>query len=47
MDLYSLISCIPKSTNRFTQKCDCFQNNSDIFFILYAYEEAGKASGKM
>ena len=33
MDLYFLISCIPISTNRFTQKCDCFQNYSDIFFI--------------
>ena len=30
MDLYSLTSCIPISINRFTQKCDCFQNHSDI-----------------
>ena len=36
MNLYSLISCIPISTNRFTQKCDCFQNqnHSDYFFYL-------------
>ena len=28
MNLYSLIGYIPKSTNRFTQKCDCFQSYS-------------------
>ena len=27
-NLYSLIGYIPKSTNRFTQKCDCFQSYS-------------------
>ena len=33
MDFYSLISCKPLSTSRFTQKCDCFQSHSEIFFI--------------
>ena len=34
MDLYSLISCIAVSTNRSSQKWDCFQdygNNSFLF----------------
>ena len=43
MDLYSLISCISINTNRFTQKYDCFQNHSNIFFILDAYYEVGKS----
>ena len=42
MDLYSLTSCIPISINRFTQKCDCFQNHSDIFFICQPYYNVGK-----
>ena len=42
MDLYCLINCIPKSTNRFTQKCDCFQNNFEIFLFLKHYYEVGK-----
>ena len=38
--VYSLINCVPISTNRFTQKCDCFQNHSDFF--CEAYYEVGK-----
>ena len=34
MDLYSLVNCIPLSTNRFAQKCDCFQSQSDNFFYF-------------
>ena len=33
MDFYSLISCVSISTNRFTDKCDCFQNQYDNFFL--------------
>ena len=49
MDLYSLISCIPITTNCFTQNCYWFQNYNDmyIFFIIiiiliFLYYEAGK-----
>ena len=31
MNLYSLISCILMS-NRFTQKCDCFESHGDNYF---------------
>ena len=34
IDLQSLIRSIPVKTNRFTQKCDCFQNHKDIFLFL-------------
>ena len=34
LDLYYLTSCMPTSTNRFTQKCHCFQSDSDNFFYL-------------
>ena len=51
MDLYSLISCIPITTNRFTQNCYWFQNHNDmyIFFIIiiiiliFLYYEVGKS----
>ena len=33
MDLYSLISGISVNTDRFKQKCDRFQNHSEIVFI--------------
>ena len=41
MDLYSLINCIPIS-NRFAQKCGCYQSHSynyfyNYFFINYFY----------
>ena len=47
MDLYSLISCIPMSTNRFTQKWDCFQSQSDNYFFLKLIMKSVKTSGKM
>ena len=37
-----LISCIPVNNDRFTQKCDCFQNHSWNFFISLAYYEVDK-----
>ena len=38
MDLYSLISCIAISNNRFTHKCDdCFQNHSEILFLFFKH----------
>ena len=37
MDFYSLIRCIPMSTNRFTQWCDCFQSQSENFLFLKHY----------
>ena len=37
-----LISCIPVNNDRFTQKCDCFQNDSWNFFISLAYYEVDK-----
>ena len=47
MDFYSLIICIPVNTNCFTQKCDCFQNYSDIFLFLKHIMKLIKTSGKM
>ena len=47
MDLYSLIRSIPIITNCFTQKCDCFQNRSEIFLFLKYIVKQVKTSPKM
>ena len=47
MDLYSLISCIPISTNHFAQKCDCFQNHSEIFLFPNHIMKKVKTSGEI
>ena len=42
MDLYSLTNFIPISTNRFTQKCNCFESISDIFLFLKEVKATSK-----
>ena len=46
-DEVALISCMPISAKRFTQKWDCFQNNSDIFYFLGILKKQVKTSGRM
>ena len=47
MNLNPLISCIPISTNRFTQKCDCFPNHCDSFLLREDNMIQVKTSGVM
>ena len=48
VDLYTLISWIPMSTNRFTWKCDCFQSYSGNFFLFLKHiMQQVKTSGEM
>ena len=47
MDLHSMIRCIPISTNRFTQKCDCVQNHKNIFLFLKHIMKQARMSGRM
>ena len=46
MDLFFLVSCITISINRFTQKCDYFQDHSDILFLKHLMMKV-KSSGNM
>ena len=44
MDLYSLIGCIPVS-NRFTEKCHCFQSHFYFLSILWSrWKQVAKSS---
>ena len=49
MDLYCLISCIPRMTNRFTQKWTLSDenHNGNFFLFLKHIIKQVKASGKI